>query len=100
MFTIEVWKKSIKTKLESGRNKVVRYILGYSSYQHLTVNDFQKVKYLNVERRMECLSPNTMSNVSRRTAPSYCCALNFKKAKKKTLQVCSPLRLGKVYVTM
>jgi hypothetical protein len=69
--------KKIKTKLQTSQNKIVRYILGYDSRQHLTVNDFKKVKYLDIERRIEYLTLNTMYNVYHNTAPSYLC--NFQK---------------------
>jgi len=69
--------KSIKTKLQTAQNKTVRYILGYDNRHHLTVNDLKKVKYLDVERRIEYLSLNLMFKVYTNTAPSYLC--EFKK---------------------
>ena len=65
--------KSIKNKLQTAQNKTVRFILGYDNRHHLTVDDFRKVKYLDVDRRIEYLSLNLMYKVFNNTAPAYLC---------------------------
>ncbi len=70
--------KSLKHKLQTAQNKIIRYILGYDSRHHLAVKDFKKVKYLDVNSRVDYLSLNVMYNVYNNTAPSYLCT--FKKS--------------------
>ena len=65
--------KSIKNKLQTAQNKMIRYILGYGSRHHLTVNDFKKVKMLDVQSRVNYLTLNMMHNVFYGLAPEYLC---------------------------
>lgn len=69
--------KQTRTKLQTAQNKIIRFILGYDCRRHLMVADFKKVKYLNVEKRMEYLTLSVMHRVFNDKAPSYLC--NFQK---------------------
>ena len=65
--------KKLKVKLQSAQNKIVRYILDYDCRQHLVYNDFKKVKFLNVECRIDYLTLNNMYNIYYGKAPQYLC---------------------------
>ena len=65
--------KCIKTKLQSAQNRIVRYILNYSSRQHLSFVDFNKLKWLNVSFRVDYLTLNLMYSIHTKCAPSYLC---------------------------
>ena len=45
----------------------------YDSRHHLVVNDFYRLRYLNVTRRIDYLSVNLMHSVYFGRAPSYLC---------------------------
>lgn len=63
--------KSLKTKLSTSLNKVVRYTLGLHSRSHVGINEFLKVKFLYVESRVEQIKINHMFNILNNLAPSY-----------------------------
>ena len=67
--------KSIKTKLQTSQNKIVRFILGYDNRHRLCVNDFKKVKYLKIDTRIDFMSLNVMFKIYNGIAPSYLCTL-------------------------
>ena len=69
--------EEIKSKFQTAQNKMIRFILGYNSRQHLYVKDFVRAGFLTVEKRYDYLSVNMMYNVFYGRAPSYLC--NFKK---------------------
>ena len=69
--------KKLRIKLQTAQNKIVRFMLGYDSRHHLVHSDFKKVKYLDVNSRMEYLTLNSMYNIFNNVAPSYLCT--FKK---------------------
>ena len=57
-------------KLQTAQNKIIRFILNLDSRQHLYVENFVKVGYLSVEKRLEYLALNTMYNIYNNLAPS------------------------------
>jgi len=63
--------KSIRDKLQTAQNKIIRYILDYEYRQHLDCRDFKKVNFLNVQNRIDYLSLNMMYKIFNNTAPSY-----------------------------
>ena len=63
--------QTYKNKLQTCQNKVIRYILDYSSRQHLDVNDFKKVGFLNVAHRVKYFALSLMFSIYHGTAPSY-----------------------------
>ena len=64
---------SLKCKLQTSQNKIVRYVMGYGTTKHIDVNDFIKLKWLNVPKRVEYLTLNLMYSIFNQTAPSYLC---------------------------
>ena len=69
--------EDIKLKFQTAQNKMIRYILGYDSREHLYFKDFFRAGFLSVEKRYDYLSVNMMYNIFYERAPSYLC--NFKK---------------------
>ena len=67
----------MKAKFQTAQNKMIRFILGYDSRQHLYVKDFLTASFLSVEKRYDYLSANLMYNIFYDQAPSYLC--QFKK---------------------
>ena len=63
----------LKKKLQTAQNKMIRFILNYSSRRHLFVTDFVRTGFLSVECRFEYLSMNLMYNIYNDLAPSYLC---------------------------
>lgn len=76
-FSCNIWFRalsmSVKNRLQTAQNKMIRYILGYHSRRHLFFEDFKSLGYLDVESRVDFLSLNTMYNISQNTAPLYMC---------------------------
>ena len=76
-YACNVWyrglEKRLKTKLQTAQNKIIRYILGYSTRHHLVKEDFSKLKYLDVSSRVDYLTLNMMYNIFNRSAPIYMC---------------------------
>mgnify|MGYP007048714126 CR=1 FL=1 len=74
-FACSIWfrssKKTVKLRLQTAQNKMMRYILGYHSMKHLYFEDFNHLRLLDVENRVDFLSLNTMYNISQQTAPLY-----------------------------
>ena len=75
IFGIEVYQVFYwrKKKVQTDQNKIVRYIHGYDCRQHLNVNDFEELKMLKVDKRVEYTTLCHMFNVNRGTAPTYMC---------------------------
>ena len=65
--------KDIKVKFQTAQNKMIRFILDYSSRQHLYVKDFVRAGYLSVEKTYDYLSVNLMYKIFYGFAPSYLC---------------------------
>ena len=63
----------MKVKFQTAQNKLIRFILGYDSRQHLYVKDFLRASFLSVEKRCDYLSANLMYNIFYDQAPSYLC---------------------------
>ena len=63
--------KSLKSKVQCAQNKMIRYILKYDNRQHLDCKDFEKLNFLNVEKRIEYLTLSTMYDVFDLSAPMY-----------------------------
>ena len=59
-YACNVWYRSmskcLKLKLQTAQNKLIRYILDYDNRHHLVHDDFVKVNYLSVEKRVEYLT--------------------------------------------
>ena len=64
---------TLKKKLQTAENKIIRFILNYDSRRHLYVSDFKKVKYLDIETRMQYLTLNMMYNIFYGYSPEYLC---------------------------
>ena len=69
--------EEVKLKFQTAQNKMIRFILGYDSREHLYVKDFVRAGFLSIEKRFEYLSVNMMYNIFYNRAPSYLC--QFKK---------------------
>jgi hypothetical protein len=69
--------KRIKVRLQNAQNKIIRYILDYPNRQHIGFQDFSRIGWLNVSRRVDYLTLNSMYNIFNNTAPSYMCHLDF-----------------------
>ena len=67
--------KGLKNKLQTAQNKLIRYVLHYDSRQHLGYDDFVKVKYLSVGKRVDYLTVCMMYKIYHGEAPSYMCNL-------------------------
>ena len=67
--------KQIKNKLQTSQNKVIRFILGYDSRQHLYCADFVKLGCLDISHRVDYLALSLMYSIVHNTAPSYLCNL-------------------------
>ena len=65
--------KKLKTRFQTAQNKLVRYILGLSPRQSLSVADFNKLNWLNVDCRVSYLQLSLMYSIHCNTAPSYMC---------------------------
>ena len=65
--------KKLRLQLQTAQNKVVRYILDYTSRTHLDYCDFKKLQWLKVPDRVDYLTLNLMYCVHTKTAPSYLC---------------------------
>ena len=65
--------KKLRLKLQNAQNKLITYILMYDSRHHLECEDFVKVKYLNVEKRVYYPTINMMYNIYHGDALSYMC---------------------------
>jgi hypothetical protein len=63
--------KSVKNKLQTAQNKIVRYILDYEPRHHLVCADFKKLRFLDVESRVDYLCLNIMFTIFKETAPAY-----------------------------
>ena len=63
--------QTYKNKLQTCQNKVIRYNLDYRRRQHLDVNDFKKVGFLNVAYRVKYFALSLMFSIYHGTAPSY-----------------------------
>lgn len=78
-YACNVWYRSmgkgLKNKLQTAQNKLIRYVLQYDSRQHLEYDDFVKVKYLSVEKRVDYLNICMMYKIYHGEAPSYMCNL-------------------------
>lgn len=76
-YACNVWyrnlEKKLKTKLQCAQNKMIRYIQQYDSRSPVKNCDFKKLKCLDIDRRVEYLTLNSMYNIFHATAPSYMC---------------------------
>ena len=63
----------MKVKFQTAQNKMIRFILGYDSRQHLYVKDFLRASFLSVEKRYDYLSANLMYSIFYDQSPSYLC---------------------------
>ena len=63
--------KTKQSKLQRCQNKCIRYILGLPNKQHLDFAHFKKLKYLNVEKRVEYLTLCNMYSIVNGSCPDY-----------------------------
>ena len=61
----------LKCKLQTTQNKIVRYINGLQPRSHIGQNEFDQVKYLKVEDRINQLCLNHMYKVKQGSSPCY-----------------------------
>lgn len=66
----------IKKRLQTAQNKIIRYILDYSSRSHIGYSDHCKVNMLNVEQRVNYLTLNHMYNIVNGSSPVYLNSMN------------------------
>ena len=48
--------KFLQSRLKFVLNKMIRYVLNYSNRTHLVANDFNEVKWMNIENRIKYLA--------------------------------------------
>ena len=60
----------MKVKFQAAQDKMIRFILGYDSRQHLYVKAFLRASFLSVEKRYDYLSANLMYTIFYDQAPS------------------------------
>jgi len=63
--------KSLKVKLQTAQNKIIRFIINQEPRYHLSYSDFRKVNYLDVDSRVDFITLNLMYNIAYQTAPVY-----------------------------
>lgn len=63
--------KSIKVKLQSAQNTVVRFIINEEPRYHLCTDNFKNVIFLDVQSRVDYLCLNQMYNIANGSAPKY-----------------------------
>ena len=74
-YSISSWhsglSRTLKSKLQLAQNRVIRFLLNYSSRTHLSQDDFRKANLLNLEDRAKQLRLNHMFNVYNNVCPLY-----------------------------
>jgi len=63
--------KSLRIKLQTSQNKMIRYILDSGSRFHVGYDSFSKLNWLSFQKRMEYLTLSTMFSVFNNCAPMY-----------------------------
>ena len=63
--------KAIRSKLQICQNKMVRYILDLGNRTHIGFNELNKVKWLNVEKRVDFKTLCNMYKIYYNLAPQY-----------------------------
>ena len=58
---------NLRIEFQNAHNKLIRYILMYASGHHLEYEDVVKVKYLNVEKRVEYMMYKHKCAILRKT---------------------------------
>jgi hypothetical protein len=76
-YAINAWYRgttfAIKNRLQICQNKIIRYINSYDNRHHISASDFEKLKWLNVENRVNNIALNLMFKIHNNLAPSYLC---------------------------
>ena len=67
--------QSLKTKLQTAQNKMIRFVLGKNSRFHVGYKEFKNLNWLNVTRRVDYFTYLLMFNISCGTAPDYMSSL-------------------------
>ena len=63
--------KTLKTKLQTAQNKMIRYVLDIGARSHIGYECFSRVKWLSVQRRIEYLTLCKMYDIFIGVAPTY-----------------------------
>jgi len=63
--------KSLKDKLQSSQNRCIRYCLGLGKRSHVGLNEFKKINWLPVEKRVDQCIAVTAYNHYNNLSPSY-----------------------------
>ena len=63
--------KFLQSRLQVVQNKMIRYVLNYSNRTHLVANDFNEVKWMNIENRIKYLAASHVFNCIDEQAPEY-----------------------------
>ena len=63
--------KSIKNKLQTSQNRMIRYVLDSEDRFHIGYDSFVKLNWLPVQKRMDYLTLSSMYNIFNSSAPMY-----------------------------
>ena len=63
--------KFLQRCLQVIQNKMIRYVLNYSNITYLVANDFNEVKWVSFENRIEYLAASHVFNCIDEQAPEY-----------------------------
>ena len=76
-YWFKVWLNYVKHRLQTVQNKIIRYVLNLFCKDHIGIDEFLQMNWLNVTERCNYLTLNIMYNIFNGSAPSYMCHLNF-----------------------
>ena len=63
--------KKTQNKLQTSQNKIIRFVFGLGSREHVGCNEFLELDWLPVNIRVEQIKLNHFQRIINHTAPSY-----------------------------